>query len=64
MEGVEIMHDPAVPDYDFLKMKFTVVGIKFELIATDWFFIGVSLDKVKQILVVVDLDAEGNDLVD
>lgn len=47
VEGVEIVHDPAVPDYDFLKMELAVVGIEFELIATDRFFIGVSLEKVK-----------------
>jgi hypothetical protein len=64
VEGVEIVHDPAVANVDFLQMKLSVVSIEIQRVTVPFSLVRIVFDKIKKTFIVVGLDAEGNYLID
>ena len=46
MEGAEIVHDPAVPDIDFLEVEIAVIAIKIKHLLCFSLFIGKPIDEI------------------
>ena len=64
MEGTELVHDPAIPHIDFLKMKFTVVRVESKNLISPCLFTWKSLNKIKKVFIMIFFDTIWDDLVD